>query len=143
MRMLVFTAALAAVGLTAAGQAAPTLAHDMEPRIGLRSEPVIRQELKLLGINAQAVQVKGNRARVKVRVDGQPAELVYDRLGGDARVVGNDPKVRNLLERKLKPTGIVVPPKVIQRLDLKVAPRLQRHDGGLRRIPNPKAGQGN
>lgn len=137
MKTLVFAAALAAVALTFAGQPAPARAHDLEPRIGLRSEPVIRQELELLGIDARSIQLKGDTARVKVRVDGRPAELVYDRLGGSVRLLGDDPRVRNRLLPKLNPTGVVVPDKVIERLDLKVAPKLQRRDG-LRRVPERK-----
>ncbi len=97
---------LAVVALAAEAQG------EIEPRIGLRSEAVICQELQHAGITPDRITIHGEMARVETRVNGQPAVLEVDRLGGGIRLLTDNPAVRAELAPKLSPSAVVRPQAV-------------------------------
>ena len=92
-------------------------AHDgdeIHNRIGLRSEAVIRNDLRQLGMTARSVQMQGGVARVEVTLEGRQAILEVDRLGGGLRMLEAPPEISSALAKKLRPSAVVRPePAVI------------------------------
>lgn len=95
LRLLGFT------GLVVAG---PSYAHEhIQNRVGIKSEVVLRNDLRQMGFDVSRIDMGGTRASAVVTIDGSPAILILDRMGGGAAVVAAPPAIRPLLQDRIGP----------------------------------------
>jgi hypothetical protein len=77
-------------------------AHEtIENRIGWRSELVIRNDLRQLGIVVRSVTMHGRTARVEVEVGSRPAVLSIDRIDDRTEILSGGAILRAQLGKKL------------------------------------------
>lgn len=75
--------------------------NTIENSIGLKSEAVIRNDLRQLGITAKTVTMKGNSAHVKATVQGRPVVMDIDRQTNYTRLISADARTTQILKQKL------------------------------------------
>lgn len=92
--------------------AAPAAAQEIKPRIGPKSEEVIRHELRQSGLQVGKVELRGETAVVDVTVAGKQAVLEMNRTDGRTAVLRGDHAARAQIIRQLRrqiTTGPVAP----------------------------------
>jgi hypothetical protein len=109
-------------GLTVLIPSAAPAHETIEDRIGLRSEPVIRNDLRQLGIVARSVTMQGRTARVEVEVGRRPAVLSIDRIDDRTQMLSGDATVRAQLAKKL-PRAFVEPGPRVPGTPIPTAPQ--------------------
>jgi hypothetical protein len=73
----------------------------IENRIALRSEAVIRNDLRQLGMQPQTITMNKDKATVKATLDGNPVVLELDRIGDGVKFVSGNATVKSFLKNKL------------------------------------------
>ena len=97
---------------------ANSFAHGLGQRIGLKSPEVVRNDLRVMGLQATKVTLVGNKAKVTVRINGKLADVEMNRRTGQVRVVKAAPAVLKLIKQRAprvilqQPRATVTPVKV-------------------------------
>jgi len=79
----------------------------IENRIGLKSEAVIRNDLRQLGMQAQTITMNNDKATVKATLNGNPVVLDLDRIGDGVKFVSGNAAVKSILKNKLRRSLII------------------------------------
>lgn len=75
--------------------------HQLRPRIALKSEEVIRNDLEQLGLPGARVRLVGETAQVQLRVEGEPVLLEVDRQYGTIQILKASPRARRIIESRV------------------------------------------
>ncbi len=79
----------------------------IENRIALRSEAVIRNDLRQLGMQTQTITMNNDKATVKATLNGNPVVLDLDRIGDGVKFVSGNATVKSILKNKLRRSLII------------------------------------
>jgi hypothetical protein len=109
------------------------------PRIGPKSEAVVRNDLRVLGLPARRVKLSGNTAKAQIPVQGEMASIEIDRRTGSVRIIEASPRVRQVLESRVPRVQLIKEPVRVSPIgpirpgpSIRVVPRL-RHPAGPQR----------
>jgi len=75
----------------------------IEQRAGLKSEAVIKNEMRLLGLDVSQIIMNGANAEISAMVRGQPFRIKVDRISGVMQQIGG----RLRLDPTLLNSGII------------------------------------
>lgn len=79
----------------------------IENRIALKSEAVIRNDLRQLGMQTQTITMNNDKATIKATVNGNPVVLDLDRIGDGVKFVSGNETVKTILKNKLRRSLII------------------------------------
>lgn len=105
--------------------------NKIEQRTGLKSEEVIKNDLRLQGVDVSSVQIDGQTANIVARISGEPIQLKMDRISGTLEQSAG----KLQLDRKMLQLGRVELPVQLKRPELQ---RLTPIDPKLKLKPKPK-----
>ena len=80
--------------------------HDMkiEQRIGLKSEEVIKNELRLMGVDLSQITIDGANAEISGKLRDQAIRIKIDRITGEMRQIGGTLR----LDARMLDAGIIM-----------------------------------
>jgi hypothetical protein len=71
------------------------------PRIGLKSEAVVRNDLKQIGLHVTDITLVGEMAAVRIPVKGKAANIEVDRRTGTVRIIEASPIQRQFIKSRV------------------------------------------
>ena len=98
----------------------------IEQRTGLKSAEVIKNELRLQGLDVSSVQIQGQTANIVATVSGEPLQLRMNRMTGALEQYGG----KFVLNKKMLSAGMIELPVELRRPQLQkvqpIQPKLQQ-----------------
>jgi hypothetical protein len=120
--------------------AATNGSSQVRPRIGLKSEAVVHNDLKQMGLASTDVTILGEMAKARVPINGEMANIEIDRQTGTIRILQASPTARQFIEsrvpqRQLLPTpGLSLPAHPVKpNPGIGVMPKLNLPDSPIRK----------
>lgn len=117
----------------------------LRPRIGLKSEAVVQNDLKQIGFTGAEVTIVGEMAKARVPINGEMANIEIDRQTGTIQILDASPMARQFIEkhvpqRQLLPTpGITLPARPVKPVPgIDGLPKLNLPDSPGRREPSTR-----
>lgn len=92
---------IAILGFAAANVLALADEGHLEPYTGLRSEAVVQNDLRVLGLPSGTINMQGNVARAHIRVQDERAEVEINRVTGAFRVIQASPQLRQAINNQI------------------------------------------
>jgi len=133
-------AILAGGSLFTISYAATNGSGQLRPRIGLKSEAVVHNDLKQMGLASTDVTIVGEVAKARVPINGEMANIEIDRQTGTIRILHASPTARQFIEsrvpkRQLLPTpGLSLPVQPAKPIPgIGVMPKLNLPDSPVRK----------
>lgn len=93
-------------------QADDNFSGQIKPRIGLKSEAVVRNDLVQLGLSVNEIQLVGEIAKARIPVKGEVANIQIDRRTGTVRIIEAAPIARQLIESRIPKLQLLTMPKL-------------------------------
>jgi hypothetical protein len=90
-----------ALALALTASLALAVSDEFEPHTAAKSEEVIQNDLRVMGLPAGTVRMQGNVARIQMQVQGQAVGVEIDRLTGAFRIVEASPQARQFILRQV------------------------------------------
>lgn len=85
----------------------------LRPHIGLKSEEVVRNELKQMGLSATEIILLGDAAKARISVQGEAADIKINRQTGTVEITKASPTARQLIESRVPKIQLFTKPNLL------------------------------